>query len=229
MHRPVVSPGIQYAAALDFVTAFEDDSHSFRINLVFLGEDAGGQRVFGVVVLDGDDRLEHDGTGVEIFVDEMDGAAGEFDAVFERLALRFEAGEGGEERRVNVEDAIGEARDEKRGEEAHVAGEADEIDLVLVEDGDDLAVVGFAFEAFAWDGDSGDIAGFGAVKAGSVFAVADDDGDFGVGDASRGEAVRKGFEVGAATAKQHPYALGHKRKTLAYSGAGVKFRAFVND
>src|SRR5277367_268003 len=52
------------------------------------------------------------------FVDEMDSAAGEFDAVFEGLALGFEAREGREERRVNVEDAIWKAGYEKRGEEA---------------------------------------------------------------------------------------------------------------
>jgi len=121
LYRPVVSLGIQYAAALNFVTAFEDDSHGLGIDFVFVLEDAGGEGVLGVVVVYGDDGLEDDGAGVEIFVDEMDSAAGEFDAVFEGLALGFEAREGREERRVNVEDAIWKAGYEKRGEEAHVA------------------------------------------------------------------------------------------------------------
>jgi len=42
------------------------------------------------------------------------------------------------------------------------------------------------------------LAGFGAVETGGVFAVADDDGDFGIGDAAGGEAVRKSFEIGTA-------------------------------
>src|SRR5579863_1109182 len=189
-HRPLVSLGYQYAAASDFVTAFEDDSNGFGINSVFFLQNSGGQRVFGVVVCDGNDGLQDDGSGVEIFVDKMDGAAGEFDAIFEGLALRLEAGERREERRVNVEDATGEGGDEIRGEKAHVAGEADEIDFMLVEDGDDLAVVGFALKAFGGDGASGDASGFGAVEAGSAFAIADDDGDFGVGNAVCGNAVR---------------------------------------
>src|SRR5258707_9759965 len=51
----------------------------------------------GVLVVgieDGDDGLQDDGAGVEIFVDEVDGASGELDAVVEGLLLRFEAGEG---------------------------------------------------------------------------------------------------------------------------------------
>ena len=55
IYRPVVSLGIQYAAALDFVTAFEDDSNGFGIDFVFLFEDAGGEGVFGVVVFYRDD------------------------------------------------------------------------------------------------------------------------------------------------------------------------------
>src|ERR1700730_1022933 len=130
----------------------------------------------------------------------MDSAAGEFDAIFEGLPLGLEAGERGEERRVNVEDAIGESGDEIWREKAHVTGEADEIDFVFVEDGEVLAIVGFALEAFGGDGAGGDAAGFGAVETGSAFAIADDDGDFGVGDAGGGNTVREGFEVGAAAA-----------------------------
>jgi len=54
-----------------------------------------GERHFCIAVANGNNRLQDDRAGVEIFVDEMDGAAGEFHAVFERLALRFEAGNEG--------------------------------------------------------------------------------------------------------------------------------------
>ena len=140
----LVSLGYQYAAAGDFVTTFEDDSNGFGIDFVFLVQNFGGERVLGVVIRDGNDGLEDNGAGVEIFVDEMDGAAGEFDAIFESLALGFEAGKGREQGGVNVEDAVGEGGDEIGGEKAHVAREADEVDSLFVEDGDDLAVVGFA-------------------------------------------------------------------------------------
>jgi len=195
-----VSLGYQYAATSDFVTAFEDDSNGLGIDFVFLLQNSRRKRVLGVVVGYGNDGLEDDGAGVEIFVDEMDGTAGELYAVFESLALGLEARERGEERRVDVKDAVGEGGDEIRREKAHVAGEADEVDFVFVEDGDDLAVVGFALEAFGGDGTGGDAAGFGAVEAWSAFAIADDDGDIGVGDAGGGNAVREGFEVRAAAA-----------------------------
>jgi len=71
---------------------------------------------------------------------------------------------------------------------------------VFVEDGGDLAVVGLAFEAFGRDGAGGDVAGGSAFEAGGVGLVADDDGDFGVGDAAGGDTIGEGFEVGAATA-----------------------------
>jgi hypothetical protein len=65
-----------------------------------------------VAVEDGDGGLDDDGAGVEAFVDEMDGAAGEFYAVLQGLELGLEAGEGGQQRGVDVEDAVGEALDE---------------------------------------------------------------------------------------------------------------------
>lgn len=167
---------------------------------MFFLQNSGGEGVFGVVVFHGDDGLEDDGASVEIFVDEMDGAAGEFDTVFEGLALGFEAGERGKERRMDVEDRVGEGGYKIGGEEAHVAGEADQINFVFLENGYDLPIVSFALETFRRNRAVGDVAGFGAVEARGAFAVADDDGDFGVRDAAGGDAVGQGFEVGAATA-----------------------------
>jgi hypothetical protein len=119
----------------------------------------------------------------------MDGATGEFYAVFEGLALGFEAWEGREKRRVNIEDAIGEGGYEIGGEEAHVSGQADEINFRLVEGGYDLAVVGFAFEAFGRDYARGEAAFPGAIDARGAFAIAEDESDFGVGDAGGVDAV----------------------------------------
>jgi hypothetical protein len=101
---------------------------------------------------------------------------------------------------MNIEDALGKGGYEIGREQAHVAGEADEIDFVFVEDGGDLAVVGFAFEAFGRDGAGGDVAGSGSFEAGGVGLVADYDGNFGVWDAADRDTIGEGFEVGAATA-----------------------------
>ena len=186
---------MQDAAAGDFVVPFQDDFYGFGVDAMFLFQDALGKGVLVVGVENRDGGLENDGAGVEIFVDEVDGAAGKFDTVVEGLLLRFEAGEGGEKRRVNIKDALGKGGYEVRREETHVACEADEIDFVFVEDGGDLAVVGFAFEAFGGDGASGNVAGGGSFEAGGAGLVADYDGDFGVGDAAGGDAIGEGFEV----------------------------------
>jgi len=79
------------AAAFDFETAFEDDSNGFGINSMFLAQNARGKRVLCVFVVYWQNGLENDGTSIEIFVHKMNGASGEFDAVLESLALRFEA------------------------------------------------------------------------------------------------------------------------------------------
>ncbi len=79
---------------------------------VLLGKDAVCEGVGVVSVEDGDGALEDDGTMVEVLVDEMYGAAGDFDAVVEGLLLGVEAGEGGQQGGMNVEDAIGEGGDE---------------------------------------------------------------------------------------------------------------------
>src|SRR5207245_2149689 len=119
----------------------------FGIDAMLFFQNVLRERGFGISIEDGNDGLENDRAGVEIFVNKMDSATGEFYAVFESLALGFEAGEGREERRMNIKDAIGKFGDEERREQAHISGEADEVDFVIVENGGDLAIVGFALEA----------------------------------------------------------------------------------
>ena len=204
---------MQDAAAGDFVVPFQDDFYGLGVDAMLLFQDTGGKRVLVVGIEDRDSGLQDDGAGVEVFVDEVDGATGEFDAIVEGLLLGFEARKGREERGMNVQDSLGKSRYEEWREEAHVASEADEIDLVFVEDGGDLAVVGFAFEAFGGDGAGGNVAGGGALEAGGARLVADDDGDFGVGDEAGGDTIGEGFEVGAAAAEEDADAFGHEEKS----------------
>ena len=63
---------------------------------------------------DGDGALENDGAVVKALVDEVDGAAGDFDAEIEGLGLGVEAGEAGQQAGVDVKDAVGEGLDEGR-------------------------------------------------------------------------------------------------------------------
>ena len=71
-----------------------------------------------------DRRLQQDRAGVDPLVDEVDGDAGDLHAVVERVARSRRAREGGQQRRVDVDDAIGEAREEAGAQQRHVARRA---------------------------------------------------------------------------------------------------------
>src|SRR6185437_10055915 len=100
--------------------------------------------------------------------------------------------------RMNIQDASAKGLHEIGREQTHIASEADEIDSFLLQGGDDLAVIGFAFEAPRWNDASVDAARAGAFDAGSAFAMADDDGDLSIGNAAGRHAVRERFEIRAA-------------------------------
>src|SRR5260370_19627357 len=85
---------------------------------------------------------------------------------------------------MNIQVAIRKFGDKKRREQAHVSRETDEVDFVLVKNGGNLPIVDFAFEALRRNDASLDAAGFGALNAGSAFAIADDDGNLRVGNPS---------------------------------------------
>ena len=70
---------------------------SLGVNDVLLCEDAGRQRIHGIGIQHRDRRLKQNGAGVEKLVDQMDRAAGDFRAVFERLPLCIEAGKSREQ------------------------------------------------------------------------------------------------------------------------------------
>ena len=101
---------------------------------------------------------------------------------------------------MNVENAIGKRRNKKGRQKAHVACEADELDFVLVQDRDDLAVVSFAFQAFRRNRAGRYAASFGTIEAGRALAVAEDNGDFRVWYPARRDAFRKSLEIRTAPA-----------------------------
>ncbi len=85
-----------------------------------------------------------DGAVVEVLVNEVHGAARDFYAVVERLFLRLQSRKRRQQRRVDVQDSIGELLHKPRREQAHVSCEAYEINLVLTQGLHDFAVVLFA-------------------------------------------------------------------------------------
>src|SRR6267154_1753299 len=138
----------KHAPAGYFVFSFQDNFNRFGIDAMLLFENRFGEGGFRIFVEYGNSGLHDDRAGVEILVNEVDRAAGEFYAIFEGLALRFQARERRKQRRVNIQDAIRKFGDEIGREQAHVPGEADELDSVLGEDGGHLTIVDFAFETF---------------------------------------------------------------------------------
>ena len=77
--------------------------------------------------------LEDDRAGVDALIDEVDGDTEHLHAVGERLLDRPDAGEGRQQRGVDVDDALREAAEEVGVEQLHVAGEDHEVDALLDE------------------------------------------------------------------------------------------------
>jgi len=129
------------AAALDFVPTAGDAGDGLGVGDVLFDEDAIGKGR-GVVGFENEDAaLQNDCALVEMVIDKVDRATDDFDAVVEGLLLGVEAGEGRKQRRMNVEDAIRKGCDESRREQTHVAGETDEVDIVLAQTSDKVGVV----------------------------------------------------------------------------------------
>jgi len=99
---------------------------------------------------------------------------------------------------VDVEDAIGECGDECGREQAHVAGQADEVDLVITEAGDEVGVVGFAGTAFGDQGGSGKVEVAGCGETGGIGNIGNNNGDFDAGKAAGADGFCNGEEVGPA-------------------------------
>ena len=88
---------LNVAAAADLVLAAGDAGDGFGVGDVLFDEDAVGEGVCVVGVENRDGALEDDGAVVEVFVDEVDGAAGDFHAVVECLLLGVESRESGQQ------------------------------------------------------------------------------------------------------------------------------------
>jgi hypothetical protein len=185
----------------------------FRVEVPFGLLDAGVEGGGGVVVVHGDGLLGDDGAGIDALIDEVDGAAGDFHAVIEGLFPGFEAGEGGEERGMDVDDAVGEGAEEFAFQDAHETGEDDKIDLGVLEDGDEAAFGLFVELGAEFSGR--DVDGFEFVllrqreNAGGLDVAGDED-DF-HGGAGAGAVAGEGIEVGSfARAEDAEFSFAHQ-------------------
>lgn len=121
----------------------------------------------GIIIVHGDSLLGDDGARINSLIDEMNGAAGDFDPVIEGLLPGFEAGEGRKKGWVDINDAISEGTEEFAFEDPHEAGENDEINLGVLQHGDE-PLLSFFVELRAKfsrrDVEGFEIVGFGKVQ-----------------------------------------------------------------
>src|SRR3954471_9432215 len=126
--------------------ARRDHADRLRVELVLGRMDLQLERLAVAIGRDLDLALDDHRPGIDPLVDEVDADAGDVGPGRQRLADRVEAGEGGQQGGVNVDDAIAEARDEGRAEQLHVAGEDDQVGAALL---DPLGHRGVALAAIA--------------------------------------------------------------------------------
>ena len=206
---------LHVTACADFVVAAGEAGDGFGVGDVLFDEDALGEGVGVVRIEDGDRALEDDGAMIEVLVDEVDGAAGDFDSVIERLLLGVEARECGQQRGMDIEDAVGEGGDEAGREQAHVTGEADEVDVVSAEADNEVGVVLGAGAAFGDEYGGGEVEVAGGGDALCFGGVGEDDGDFDVVEAAFADGAGNGKEVGAAAGEEDAEAQGRARTLVA--------------
>ncbi len=145
---------------------------------MLLDKDARGESFRRVGVENGHRGLQHDGSRVEVAVDEMNGGAAHLHAVLPRLVLRLEPGEGGQQRRVDVQDGVGKGGDEHRAEKAHEAGQAHEADITGPKFLDEPAIVVLTTREIAMaQAQRLDARVSRPIESGRIRPVGDDDGN----------------------------------------------------
>src|SRR6266542_5839087 len=121
--------------------AREDPDDRLRIGPVLLDKDPLREALLRVPGKDRHLPLKDDGGRVRALLYEVDRAPRLRLAGLQRLPLRVQAPELRQEGRVDVEDPAAKARDEFRREDAHVARQANEVRLCLIENAQQLGLV----------------------------------------------------------------------------------------
>src|ERR1700758_4749177 len=103
--------------------------------------------------VDGHGSLQDDDAVVELLIDEMHGAASDFDAILKGLLLRIQAGKRGQQRWMDVQNALRKSLNKAWREQAHVTGEANELDAMVLERSNDSGIVISALAAVGLNGE----------------------------------------------------------------------------
>ena len=100
-------------------------------------------------------------------------------------------------------------------EQAHVSRQADQIDFVLLQRGDDFAIMLFARLALGWNDQGFESHALGDFEAAGLRLVGDDDGNAGVGNFARSDILGDGFEVRAASGEEDAEVFHEERLQLS--------------
>ena len=193
------------AAAGDGEAARGEKAEGLGEGEVLLLLDAGVEGLGRVALKNGDGTLNDDGTAVCAGIDEVDGAPGDLGAVVEGLFPRVEAGEGRQERGVDVEDAVGEGVQETGLDDAHEPGQHDGVRAVALDDADPF-LLGRAFE-FGLEGGAGkilrgDAGAAGALQDEGILDIGQDADELGI-QRPGVDGVEDGLHVGAGPGTEH--------------------------
>src|SRR4051812_14936556 len=151
--------------------------------------------------------LQNDYPVIQLRIYKMHGAAGKFDSVSESLLLGLESREGRQERRMNIEDALRKLLYKPGREQSHVPGQANQINFMLFQRGDNFAVMLFPCLAFGRNRQSGQSQAACDFEPTGISFIGDDYSNPRIGDFSRGYIPGDGLEVRAASRKQDPEVL----------------------
>lgn len=168
---------------------------------MFLDLDARVKRSGSVVGEDRNLGLEDNGAGVYSRINVVNRAAGLGRPVLDRLLPGVETRIGGEEGRVNVEDAVGERREEGAFHKAHESGEADKLRSGGAQGlGRFLLCLGgeFRAESPAVDETGGNIGVGRPLENEALRVVGEDQSDFGL-EGPGADGVEDRLHVGAGT------------------------------
>jgi hypothetical protein len=177
----------------------------FGVGDVFLLLDAGVEGFGCVVVEDGDGALDEDGAGIGTFIYEVDGATGDFDAIYEGLFPGRDTGESRQQGWMDVENTVGEGGQHGGFDDAHEAGKNDVVGLPFLELSD-VCLLWFTIEP-GLGVRYGNVPGGNAValcpgKNACGFNIRDDAYEGGV-ERACGDGIDDGLAVGAAAGTEY--------------------------
>src|SRR5882672_5051895 len=133
----------------------------------------------------------------------MNSAAAPFDAVFERLFLRVQSCKTGQQTGMDVQYAMTKGRDERRGQQAQVASQANQVYSLFPQRGDDLSIVFFTSPDPSFNHARRQAQFLSAAQAKGGWLVADHDNNLCLLESTLAHGVSERHHVRAAAGDQN--------------------------